>query len=80
MSHEEFAEFVSQVDPSVRFAAGRKARSFREFLEKYAMVRGPDGTYQKFTFEGREPLIEIVNTIDFVLGTDKPRGERPEKG
>jgi hypothetical protein len=68
----QFAEFVSKVDPTVRIEAAPKVGSFREFLEKYAMVPGPNGTYQKFTFKGREPLIEIVRVIDMVLGNVPP--------
>jgi hypothetical protein len=45
-----------------------RAKSFREFLVKCARVRGEDGVYRGFTFEGREALIEIVETFDRVLG------------
>lgn len=65
----QFAEFISKVDPTIRVTEAPKVGSFREFLEKYAMVKGPDGRYVKFTFKGREPLIEIVRVIDMVLGT-----------
>ena len=44
--------------------------SFRHFLEKCARVPGPRGEYCKYSFAGREPLIEIVRTIDRVLGSE----------
>ena len=33
-------------------------------------MRGPNGEYRHYSFEGREPLIEIVKTIDEVLGVN----------
>ena len=44
------------------------ANSFREFLEKYARVRTPDGSYAPYTFAGREALSFVVDIIDRVLG------------
>src|SRR5579862_2556042 len=43
--------------------------SFREFLEKHARVKTPDGSYKPYTFEGREALEFIVKIIDRVLGS-----------
>jgi hypothetical protein len=45
------------------------ANSFREFLEKYARVRTPDGSYAAYTFAGREALSFVVDIIDKVLGS-----------
>lgn len=44
--------------------------SFRVFLQKHARVPGPRGEYHQYSFEGREPLIEIVELIDRVLGSN----------
>lgn len=46
-----------------------KIASFRDFLENHARVRLGDGTYGSYTFAGREALIEIVDTIDLILGS-----------
>src|ERR1700710_2201564 len=45
-------------------------RSFRHFLDEEARVPGKGGEYCHYSFAGREPLIEIVNTIDRVLGSE----------
>jgi hypothetical protein len=55
-----------------RRTTGPQVKSFREFLEKHARVRGDNGVYRKYSFKGREPLMGIVEVIDQVLGT----GER----
>jgi hypothetical protein len=44
--------------------------SFREFLEKHARVKTPDGTYRAYTFDGREALEFVVEIIDRVLGSE----------
>jgi hypothetical protein len=43
--------------------------SFREFLEKYAMVKTPGGSYVHYSLAGREALIPIVEVFDLVLGS-----------
>lgn len=43
--------------------------SFREFLEKYAMVKTSGGSYIHYSLVGREALIPIVETFDLVLGS-----------
>jgi hypothetical protein len=43
--------------------------SFRHFLEGHARVPGSRGEYRQYSFTGREPLIEIVDLIDEVLGS-----------
>ena len=43
--------------------------SFREFLEKHARVKTPDGSYQPYTFAGREALEFVVGIIDRILGS-----------
>ncbi|HEX4262757.1 MAG TPA: hypothetical protein VH597_00345 [Verrucomicrobiae bacterium] len=50
-----------------------RIKSFRDFLEGHARVPGGRGEYCQYSFEGREPLIEIVELIDKVLGS----GGRP---
>jgi Phage terminase large subunit gpA, ATPase domain len=47
-----------------------KVKSFREFLETQARVRLGKGEYGPYSFEGREALIEIVDTIDLILGSE----------
>jgi hypothetical protein len=44
--------------------------SFREFLERHARVKTPDGTYRAYTFDGREALEFVVDLIDRVLGSN----------
>lgn len=46
-----------------------KVSSFREFLEKHAMVKTPGGAYVHYSLVGREALIPIVETFDLVLGS-----------
>ncbi|HXE42728.1 MAG TPA: hypothetical protein VN516_06855, partial [Candidatus Baltobacteraceae bacterium] len=46
-----------------------KILSFRDFLVEHARVPGPGGEYRKYSFEGREPLIAIVELMDDVLGS-----------
>ncbi|HWD94119.1 MAG TPA: hypothetical protein VG938_17440 [Verrucomicrobiae bacterium] len=50
-----------------------RVKSFRDFLERCARVPGGRGEYCNYSFEGREPLIAIVDLIDEVLGS----GGRP---
>jgi hypothetical protein len=47
-----------------------KILSFRSFLQDHARVPGPRGEYRQYSFEGREPLIAIVQLIDEVLGSE----------
>ncbi|MGD0058412.1 MAG: hypothetical protein ABSD58_03250 [Verrucomicrobiia bacterium] len=47
--------------------------SFREFLEKHARVKTPDGSYAAYTFAGREALEFVVGVIDQILGSDCSR-------
>ena len=51
----------------------QNVRSFRDFLNQCARVRGVGGEYCQYSFVDREPLIEIVDLIDRVLGS----GGRP---
>lgn len=44
-------------------------KSFREFLTEHAWARKPDGTYVRYSLEGREALEPIINVIDLVLGS-----------
>lgn len=43
--------------------------SFRQFLEEHARVPIGGGQYGPYTFEGREALIDVTDTIDLVLGS-----------
>ena len=43
--------------------------SFRDFLNNHARVPGVRGEYCQYSFVDREPLIEIVDLIDRVLGS-----------
>ncbi|HVM62864.1 MAG TPA: hypothetical protein VMV72_18530 [Verrucomicrobiae bacterium] len=45
--------------------------SFREFLERHARVKTPDGSYGAYTFEGREALEFVVGIIDRILGNHR---------
>ncbi|HEY2082658.1 MAG TPA: hypothetical protein VGI88_07710 [Verrucomicrobiae bacterium] len=56
-------EGVVVADPS-------EIKSFRDFLGKCARVPGGRGEYCQYSFEGREPLIAIVELIDKVLGSN----------
>ena len=46
-----------------------RVNSFREFLEKHARVKTPDGSYHPYTFQGREALEFVVGIIDHILGS-----------
>ncbi len=52
--------------------------SFREFLEKHARVKTPDGSYGPYTFAGREALEFVVGIIDGVLGNVSGNSPSPE--
>jgi hypothetical protein len=45
-------------------------KSFSDFLTKCARVPSGRGEYCQYSFKDREPLIEVVNTIDYVLGSN----------
>jgi hypothetical protein len=44
-------------------------KSFEQFLLEYAEVRKPDGTFVRYSLEGREALLCAVRVIDLVLGS-----------
>jgi hypothetical protein len=44
-----------------------RVKSFREFLERYAVAKGPQG-FAPFSFKGREGLGVAVDIIDYILG------------
>ena len=48
--------------------AAPRVGSFREFLLDHARVPVGGGLYGPYTFDGREALAEIVDTIDLVIG------------
>lgn len=52
-----------------RAVAAPQVRSFREFLENHARVPIGGGEHGPYTFDGREALIEVVDTIDLVIGS-----------
>lgn len=45
----------------------RAAKSFADFLERFAKARTHSGTYVPYGFKGRRPLLAIVRLIDRVL-------------
>lgn len=51
-----------------------KIGSFMEFLLHHAVAKTPGGEYVKYSFDGREALIPIIEALDLVLGshTNKP--------
>lgn len=57
-----------------RAVAVPRRKSFKEFMLADARVRTGGGVYGPYTFDGREALLEIVDTIDLILGshTGKP--------
>lgn len=68
-------KFAAKADRKAKPALNLpKVDSFREFLETQAQVRLGKGEYGPYSFDGREALQEIVDTIDEVLGstTGKP--------
>jgi hypothetical protein len=58
---------VDGIAPKV---AAPSVTSFREFLEKDARVKTPDGSYAPYSFTGREALEFVVGIIDRVLGSE----------
>lgn len=44
-------------------------KTFREFLERVAQAPVGGGEHGPYSFKGREALIEVVETIDLILGT-----------
>ncbi len=68
----QFIETECKPDPLVW--SRPEVKSFWEFLTTQARVRGTNGEYRQYSFEGREPLIEIVKTIDLVLGVHGQAG------
>ncbi|HXS67220.1 MAG TPA: hypothetical protein VN761_00155, partial [Candidatus Polarisedimenticolia bacterium] len=67
-----FEENTGKADPSN--PPQLYAKSFWDFLKQHARVRGTNGEYCQYSFQGREPLIEIVETIDRVLGVNGEPG------
>lgn len=64
---------VDQLDAGIhddgRTVRGPDVKTFREYLEKVARVPIGNGEYGPYSFEGREALIEVVETIDLILGS-----------
>jgi hypothetical protein len=61
--------YQREVTAAAPKVATPKVNSFREFLEKHARVKTPDGSYAPYTFAGREALEFVVGIIDRVLGS-----------
>jgi hypothetical protein len=65
---------IDQLDAGIsadaRAVKGPDVTTFRDFLEKCARVPVGGGENGPYTFEGREALLEVVETIDLVLGTE----------
>lgn len=68
------AKLAAGVRPQPAVQAPRVG-SFREFLEQLARVPVARGEYGPYTFAGREPLLEIVATLDRLIlsGADGKR-------
>ena len=67
-------DFLNNLSDEVDYSAATRiatplVNSFREFLEKHARVKSPDGSYKPYTFEGREALEFVVEIIDRVMGS-----------
>jgi hypothetical protein len=62
---------LAKVQPAAAVEVPR-VESFLDFLRQFARVKitsGPEaGHYRPYTFEGREPLIEVCQTLDSILG------------
>jgi len=65
-----FKKITGPADEEDLAADPPKIPSFSIFLKKHARVPGPRGEYRQYSFEGREPLIAIVELIDDVLGSN----------
>lgn len=62
------AQLDARLAQDSRAVAAPRVGSFREFLELHARVPIGGGQYGPYSFAGREALIEVVDTIDLVLG------------
>lgn len=69
MSGSALQSLDSRLSRDGRAVKGPDVSTFREFLEQVAQVPVGSGRYGRYTFEGREPLIEVVDTIDLILGS-----------
>jgi hypothetical protein len=68
------ASLDQRIHADGRAVQAPRCKSFREFLDTQARVPIGRGEHGPYSFNGREALIEIVETIDLVLGshTGKP--------
>jgi len=69
--------FEAKLSQDTRAVAAPRVRTFREFLLNHARVPIGGGEYGPYTFNGREALAEIVETLDRVLGSES--GKEPLK-
>jgi len=67
-------QFDARLRAESRAVNAPRVDTFREFLEVHARVPIGGGEHGPYTFQGREALIEITDTLDLVLGstTGKP--------
>ena len=72
------ADSVENGEGSIRVPT---IHSFRHFLEHHARIKingGPDsGKYKKYTFVGREALIQVCDTLDLILGNPVAQVSKP---
>jgi len=68
------ASLDARLDEQAVSVARCDAKSFRDFLDRYARVVAKKGGSLPYSFDGREALIGIVDRIDEILGshTGKP--------
>jgi len=62
--------FDEKIHADKRTVKGPDVKTFQEFLEKCARVPVAKGEYGPYTFTGREALIEVVKTIDLIIGSE----------
>lgn len=65
-----FAALDARLSVDARAVAAPRVASFEAFLTQHARVPVGGGQYGPYTFSGREALVEVVQTIDDVLGRD----------
>jgi hypothetical protein len=70
LEHVPLTKVQAKFSRKVRVTLPAPVRSFRNFLQKCARVPDGHGGYRQYSFEGREPLIAIVELIDKVLGSN----------
>ena len=65
-----FDKVAAGLSADQRTVRGPDVKTFKEFLVKCARVPIARGEYGPYTFTGREALIEVVDTIDLIIGSE----------